>query len=443
MTMVFFVSQVLNNASTFLALWFYSAFIPYKEKYQSKKLAVNLVMFGGLLAVGLLRGNPPCFDPVSFIALTVSYFVFQFAVLVVAFQAPLWQKVLVFFAHKVIEAALIALIDKVPVLFPEILPLYMNYEFFNDYYSILLYGAALILNFVVCYIILAVYRALKRSKKKFSELMLFILIPVSQVCLAVEALYVLSRYELLLRVEGVFVLFACIIAVIGDISLFVTLDNIRKQAALEKQIELIEAQQSNSMKQLKNIAAVTKRQQMINHDLKNLFITAGLLLENNDVERAKKSIEDISEMLLEYESVTLCEHPVINAVANYKLIAAREADISLSFDFQIPRELPFSDIDICSVYTNILDNAISALSTYPQADKRSASLVSSVSHGFLLIRETNPYDENLSRQHTDEDALIHGFGMDIMQYITKKYDGWMEVTKEGGIFDLKISLPLA
>lgn len=443
MTPIFIVSQILNNASAFTAMWFYGAFMPYKEKYETKKLAVNLVMFGGLLALGLLRGDPPYFNPVQFISITVAYFVFQFAVLAVVFKAPLWQKVLVFFLHKVIEAALIALLDKVPVLFPSILPMYMEHEFYNTYYSILLYAASLILNFAGCYLILLVYRALRRSKKKLPELMLFILIPVSQVCLAVESLFILSRYDLLMRIEGIFILFCCVLSVIGDISLFVTLDNIRKKAALEKRIEFIEAQQAGNMNQLKNIAAVTKRQHMINHDLKNLLITAGLLLENNDVERAKASMESISELLSEYENKTLCENPIVNAVANYKLIAAREADVTLSYDLQIPSELPFSDIDICSVYTNILDNAIAALSVYPQPQQRHASLVSSVSHGFLLIRERNPYEENESPRYAAEDELIHGFGLDILQYITQKYEGWIEVAKDDGMFDLKISLPLA
>ncbi|MEG1417386.1 MAG: ATP-binding protein [Oscillospiraceae bacterium] len=400
-------------------------------------------MFAGLLIVGLLRYIPFLGSDPWFYALTLFYFVFQFSVLFVVFEAHLWQKILIFFVHKVIEACVMLFCENmVSFLFTMSSNWHLQEQFGDYLFATGIYALSLLLDFILCYLVLWIYHVIKNTKNKRSDWMLFALIPVSQILLFVCGFIIVSKSDYILNWESVLLLFGCIFSLVGDLSLLFTLDNIRKKTLLEKRIELMEAQQISSMKHLKSIAAITKRQHMINHDFKNQLITACLLLDKKDSTGARESLSVISGMLERYEDKQLCGHPIVNAVTNYKLIDARDVGVELSCELQLPMEIPVSDTDLCSIYANILDNAISALSSYPEKAARCASLSSSVAHGFLLIRESNPYDENCPSRHTDEDVNIHGFGLDILRYITEKYGGWMEITKDDGIFDLQMRLPL-
>ena len=72
---------------------------------------------------------------------------------------------------------------------------------------------------------------------------------------------------------------------------------------------------------------------------------------------------------------------------------------------------------------------------------------------FLVINIVNPirekliYDEGMELdfalpQTTKQDHFYHGFGLKSIQYLVKKYDGYLNLSEEDGCFSLKILMPI-
>jgi sensor histidine kinase regulating citrate/malate metabolism len=61
-----------------------------------------------------------------------------------------------------------------------------------------------------------------------------------------------------------------------------------------------------------------------------------------------------------YDSKKYCSHPVVNAVLTQKCVLAELMDISMDIDVYVPDDSEIQSIDLCSVFSNLLDNAIEA-----------------------------------------------------------------------------------
>ena len=106
-----------------------------------------------------------------------------------------------------------------------------------------------------------------------------------------------------------------------------------------------------------------------------------------------------------------------------------------------------SEADLCSLFGNLLDNAIEAVSQLP-AQERQISLQVQKRHGMVVISEDNPYlrEKALSfinglPRTTKNDEGYHGYGTRSMQMITDKYGGQMEITADS-LFHVGILIPL-
>jgi len=105
------------------------------------------------------------------------------------------------------------------------------------------------------------------------------------------------------------------------------------------------------------------------------------------------------------------------------------------------------DSDIYSLFGNILDNAIDAVSRIDDPEKRMISLTVSDRNGLLLIEEENfchsplVFEDGLPIT-TKSNRDYHGFGMQSIRLLTEKYKGSLKVKQDEGVFRLSIMLPI-
>lgn len=103
-----------------------------------------------------------------------------------------------------------------------------------------------------------------------------------------------------------------------------------------------------------------------------------------------------------------------------------------------------SEGDTYSLFGNILDNAIDAVSKIADAESRTIDLQIARKGGFVSVSAKNPY---IGTIELDEDGLpltdkadkdYHGFGIKSIAFVVKKYGGELSVVLEDGIFVLNI-----
>jgi sensor histidine kinase regulating citrate/malate metabolism len=111
------------------------------------------------------------------------------------------------------------------------------------------------------------------------------------------------------------------------------------------------------------------------------------------------------------------------------------AGIVLSVDLNLPDTLAVEPMHLCSVFSNILDNAIAACRRIQNADKPVIRMFSIVDGDYLIIKTTNPSDRP-GRNPASE----RGYGTRILSELAEQYGGGFQCHYREGVFTVLVSL---
>lgn len=183
--------------------------------------------------------------------------------------------------------------------------------------------------------------------------------------------------------------------------------------------------------------------QMKCHDLKHWL---GRMKELEGKEFQAEA-EEMREVLAIYDSTMHTGNEALDTILTEKKLKCEYHKIHLTCIVD-GKELDVLRVaEICSLFGNILDNAIEAVQQVEEESRRTISLVVKRVGTLLSIHEENYYTgERKTRkgefETTKEDKERHGFGLRSIRMITERYHGDLAVTAENEVFNLNILLPL-
>ena len=105
-----------------------------------------------------------------------------------------------------------------------------------------------------------------------------------------------------------------------------------------------------------------------------------------------------------------------------------------------------SDIDICALFVNLLDNAIEANKKLPREKERYIFFKAKRKGKMAILEASNPFDGVVHYEKegvletTKEDKKYHGYGLQSIRQTVEKYLGYMEIKTEDNIFDIVMYL---
>ena len=116
----------------------------------------------------------------------------------------------------------------------------------------------------------------------------------------------------------------------------------------------------------------------------------------------------------------------------------------MDYKATVPEELTVSDIDLCVVIGNLIDNAVEACEKV-EAEKRFIRLYIGILRRQLYLSVSNATNEVVRK--FDEEYITtkrgnHGHGLKRINNIVDKYDGYINRKNEPGVFVTEIMLPL-
>ena len=160
----------------------------------------------------------------------------------------------------------------------------------------------------------------------------------------------------------------------------------------------------------------------LKHDMKNHLICIRELSLKKKYRELENYISALSEVLEETDKSLHTGNDIADAIVNDKLSKADSENITLTVSGTI-ENLEIAPIDMCTVISNLLDNAIEAEEKLPE-EKRRIELSFKQNLHFILITVTNP---TLHMVKTDEtlksDKKSHGFGISNIRKAVEKYGG--------------------
>ena len=229
------------------------------------------------------------------------------------------------------------------------------------------------------------------------------------------------------------------VAIIGMMKRLIKNNELKLENTLIKQKTIMDHE--NYIKLQKSYRNLRELQ----HDMKNHIICIKELY--GDENKAYDYIEKVNE---EVENINIFNtgNSIVDIILSEKKRICIENNIEFNTQININKGIPIEAIDLSSIFSNALDNAIEACYKIKDGDiKRYVDIKNTYVGNFLVIRVENSKINSIKMHNnkivTDKvDGFGHGFGISSIRRCAEKYDGEVVVDHTKDKFILKIVIPI-
>lgn len=237
--------------------------------------------------------------------------------------------------------------------------------------------------------------------------------------------------------------------IIMCIALYKIMIRVSDNEVLREKLYWLESVKGIELDYYNKLQDKTNDMRRIRHDFKGIIDSINLLINENTPESLHKSKELLSAIDNSLNATKIpvySKNLVVNAVIGAKYEEANADNIKMDIIIDIPENINIEAIDLNCVFLNLLNNSIEACKKMP-VEQRKITLKSTVQAGYLMIKTENPYlsietNKQGKIKTTKKDHENHGFGLSLIEDISKKYDGLFQIDMDNGKFITTVSLSL-
>lgn len=229
----------------------------------------------------------------------------------------------------------------------------------------------------------------------------------------------------------------------GAATIAVIFLNNRQIKYVEQQIKIkeLENQYKLQVKEFENLRDNARIANKNIHDVKNFTLAINSYLEQGRIDEARQKLNEYTERI-SYTSHRSSGSQTVDA-----LLAVKEDEINkICKDAHISVVLGdamlVDEIDLCILLGNAIDNAIEESRRIENASERMIEIRVLPNAGGLSIFIGNKTSvSSKATQINSKDSFFHGFGIENMKNICKKYNGDFQLSERDGYFRLSAFLP--
>ena len=187
--------------------------------------------------------------------------------------------------------------------------------------------------------------------------------------------------------------------------------------------------------------------EVINHKYHDLKHQIAVLRAEPDAGRRSAYLDGMEEEIRDYEAQNKTGNSVLDTVLTGKSLYCARHGVELTCVADGAR-LGFMDVmDICTIFGNILDNAIECELRVEEREKRLIHLAVYAKKDLLVIRCENYCPEVLKFQDglpvsTKPEGAYHGYGIKSVRRAAGKYGGAVTVHNGEEWFEINVVIPL-
>lgn len=195
-------------------------------------------------------------------------------------------------------------------------------------------------------------------------------------------------------------------------------------------------------RQTAEIQNMYRQMQEWRHDYRNHIQNMKNRLDGDSGELGRY-LDELADDLTQADTSIRSGNVMADAVLNSKLSVAEQAGIRLSVKAHIPEGLAMTDVELCSLLGNLLDNAIEACEKLPSGERYLRVYIDRFKGQFYLsVQNASPPVHREKDAFRTTKAGSHGFGLSRIDRIAKKYGGYVNRQYEEGVFATELLLPL-
>ncbi len=182
------------------------------------------------------------------------------------------------------------------------------------------------------------------------------------------------------------------------------------------------------------------------HDMKNhlLVLQRHILQRQINSPETTEMVEKLQSRVAMYEDYVHTGNDILDIILKEKSELAREKSIAFSVTAGLNGVDFIEPLDISTIFSNALDNAIEASEKLPEEQRAILVKAGKMQNFFSVLIENNclQNSENTNIRTTKSDDFLHGFGISNMRKAAEKYGGQLTTKYEKGTFTLKILIPI-
>jgi hypothetical protein len=205
---------------------------------------------------------------------------------------------------------------------------------------------------------------------------------------------------------------------------------------MQNEHNLLQMQIASAQTHFEALQESQEKTMLYRHDMRHHLNLINSYLADNNMEAAQKYITEVEKTIGGAEVKKYCSNYTVNLILSSYIANAENEQIAVETQVNLPENNAVSDMDLCVIFANALENAIHACQKMNYASERTISIVSSTKNNQLFIQVSNPYDGAI--QFVDDLPVgtggSHGLGTKSIAAVAKKYGGMYSFTAEDSVF---------
>lgn len=220
----------------------------------------------------------------------------------------------------------------------------------------------------------------------------------------------------------------------------------QKQAMAQRERDIFASQLQQAQIELDTMRQMQKGTAIYRHDMRHHLSLIGAYAADGDLQKINEYLAITEADIDALTPVRYCENETVNLILSSFEARAKKERVNLNADVKLPEELCVNDTELCSLLSNALENAIAAAAQIEDEKLRKVYIHALISGDKLMISTENAYvgkiemEGELPKSKSKEAG--HGFGIKSMVSIVERHNGLYSVETEGGVFILRLMLPL-
>lgn len=232
--------------------------------------------------------------------------------------------------------------------------------------------------------------------------------------------------------------------IVINIVSFYMISMVSKEHRENMKLSLLDVQIKEQEASLQEIKSVYSEMRKIKHDLEGQYGCLSKLISSGKYEQAGQYLQSIKIPSFAPLLPICTKNDVLNAIFAYLSSKCNNGGIRLKYSISSDNIDCFSPADISVIITNLVNNAFEA-SIQNNASEILIELFEQKNYFCIIVK--NPIKEsvllkNPNLKTTKSDKSVHGFGIESVKMLAKKYNGITDFMEEDGYFRSEVWLKL-
>ena len=210
---------------------------------------------------------------------------------------------------------------------------------------------------------------------------------------------------------------------IADAIYMYFISDIEKKALLEQELSSLKYARELEEQHFREIEEKRYEVAKIRHDINNQLAAIRSLVKLGHTEQADELLGELESSMRATKEYEYCSIPIINAVITEKKSEAEKYGITLDTHISLEDTHNITQNHLCSVFANLLDNAIRAEIGFDDEHKDKKIITVKADNDRTNVYITVKNNISGVEVPRDDNSSLHGYGQQILHDIAGIYSG--------------------